>query len=181
MNITDPPIHFEQPLRKDKYFTFGKLNLPHHIKAYVDSYSYECQSLSIETRLLDLGFALLRGYDIKKTILDWLKDRPDISEDFITANIGWILLKFDDADEAEILDNIDTMNLSEMIDYFKPRLLDCYSEIGDLQIFDDNDIANTTRRNHALFNGHYLGEVHPNGKWQWTEYNLNKYDWRTIK
>jgi hypothetical protein len=110
-----------------------------------------------------------------------LKKHPEISEQSIVANIGQLLIKFDDVDELEILANMGVMNLSQMIDYFKPIFLDCYSEIGNLQIFDDNDIANTTRELHSVFGGHYLGEVHLNGKWQWTEYQLNKYDWRSIK
>ena len=28
---------------------------------------------------------------------------------------------------------------------------------------------------------HKVGEVHPNGKWAWTEYSPGKFDWRTIK
>ncbi len=81
---------------------YGSLDLPHHIKAYIDSYSSEYQDLSDEERLLDLGFMLLRGYIIKKTIRDLLKSHPEISED-------------------------------------------------------------------------------SNGKWQWTEYQLEKFDWRAIK
>jgi hypothetical protein len=182
MNITNPPVQFERPLRKEQYFMYGEFEFPNHIKAYVDTYSYEYQSISDETRLLDLGFMLLRGYNIKKAISDWLKNHPEISEASIVYNIGQLLITFDDVDEAEILANSESMNLSQMIDYFKPLLLDCYSEVDGKQKFDDNDIANTTRRNQCLFsNGHYLGEVHPNGKLQWTEYKIDKYDWRTIK
>lgn len=28
---------------------------------------------------------------------------------------------------------------------------------------------------------HIVGEVHPNGKWVWTEYKEGKFDWRGIK
>ena len=28
---------------------------------------------------------------------------------------------------------------------------------------------------------HIVGEVHPNGKWVWTEYKNGKFDWRGIK
>ena len=28
---------------------------------------------------------------------------------------------------------------------------------------------------------HVIGEVHPNGKWVWTEYKKGKFDWRTRK
>lgn len=28
---------------------------------------------------------------------------------------------------------------------------------------------------------HIVGEVHPNGKWVWTEYKKGKFDWRGIK
>ena len=28
---------------------------------------------------------------------------------------------------------------------------------------------------------HIVGEVHPNGKWVWTEYKEGKFDWRRIK
>lgn len=181
MNIDNSPVIFKRPLRKEKYFMYGTLELPHHIKAYIDSFSYEYQKLSDEERLLDLGFSLLRGYNIKKTIQDWLKNHPEISEDSIVDNIGWLLLKFHDVDKADILSNMDSMNLSQMIDYFKPILLNCYSEDGQWQMFDDNDIANTTRSIHGIVAGHYLGEVHPNGKWQWTEYKLDKFDWRAIK
>ena len=27
---------------------------------------------------------------------------------------------------------------------------------------------------------HTVGEVHPNGKWVWTEYKEGKFDWRFI-
>lgn len=181
MNISKSPVVYKRPLRKERYFMYDSLELPHHIKAYIDSFSYEFQNLTDEERFLDLGFILLRGYNLKKTIKEWLKNHPEISEDSIVNNIGLLLLKFHDVDEGEILTNMDTMNLSQMIDYFKPILLDCYSEDENWQMFDDNDIANMTRHTKGLVNGHYLGEVHPNGKWQWTEYKLNKFDWRTIK
>jgi len=181
MNVDKSPITYRRPLHKETYFMYGTLDFPHHIKSYIDSYSSEYQGLSDEARLLDLGFMLLRGYNIKKTIRDWLNDHPEISEDSIVRNIGRLLLKFHDVDKAEILANMGSMNLSEMIDYFKPILLDCYSEDSQWQMFDDNDIASTTRSIHGIVAGHYLGEVHPNGKWQWTEYQLDKFDWRAIK
>ncbi|MDE7154799.1 MAG: hypothetical protein K2N79_00730 [Muribaculaceae bacterium] len=181
MNIYKSPVFYKRPLHKEKYFMYGNLELPHHIKAYIDNFSYEFQKLSDEERLLDLGFTLLRGYNIKKNIQDWLKNHPEISEDSIVSNIGWLLLKFHDVDKGKILTNMNTMNLSQMIDYFKPLLLNCYSEDNKTQMFDDNDIANTSRHTKGIIAGHYLGEVHPNGKWQWTEYKLNKFDWRTIK
>lgn len=181
MNTIKPHIRYNRTLYKAKYFMFGDLDLPRHIKAYIDSYSHEYQRLSDEERLLDLGFMLLRGYNIKKAIRNWLKNHPEISEDAIVSNIGWILIKFHDIDKAKILANMKSMNLSQMIDYFKPILLGCYSEDDNSQIFDDTNIANYKQSTHNLFGGHYIGEVHPNGKWQWTEYKLNKYDWRTIK
>lgn len=159
---------------------YGSLELPHHIKAYFDSFSSEYHDLPDEKRFMDLGFVLLRGYDLKKTIKDWLKGHPEISEESIVSNIGHMMTKFHDVDEA-IIHNMRTMNLSQMIDYFKPILLDCYREDNDVQTFDDNDIANTSRSIHVTTGGHYLGEIHPNGKWQWTEYKPNKYDWRAIK
>lgn len=160
---------------------YGSLELPHHIKAYVDSFSSEYQNLSDEKRFLDLGFVLLRGYDLKKTINDWLKDHPEISEESIVDNIGHIIMKFHDVDKEIILKNMRTMDLAQMIDYIKPILLDCYREDNDVQSFDDNDTANASRRILATHGGHYLGEVHPNGKWQWTEYKPDKFDWRAIK
>lgn len=181
MNINKQPVVFKQPLNKNKYFSYGSLDLPHHIKAYVDNFSSEYQSLSDEKRLLDLGFVLLRGFNLKKSIKDWLKNHPEISEDSIVNNIGWLLIKFNDVDEREILEYMDSMNLSQMIDYFTPILLNCYSEDDSFQMFDDSDIANTKRSIHGIIAGHYLGEIHPNGKWRWTEYKLNKYDWRAIK
>lgn len=181
MNINKPSVVYKQPLHKSKYFMYGEFEFPHHIKAYVDSFSSEYQDISDEERLLDLGFMLLRGYDIKKTIRNWLKHHPEISEDSIVSNIGWLMIKFHDVDEVQILRNMNSMNLSDMIDYFKPILLNCYSEDGNWQMFDDNDDANATRRIHSYTGGHYLGEIHPNGKWQWTEYKLDKYDWRAIK
>lgn len=159
----------------------GDIDLPHHIKAYVDSYSCEYKEISDEERLLDFSFMLLRGYNIKKTIHNWLKDHPEISEYSIVNNLGRLLIKFHDVAEAEIIEKMDSLNLSQMIDYFKPILLNCYSEDDNFQMFDDNDIANTTRSIHGIVAGHYLGEIHPNGKWQWTEYKLNKYDWRAIR
>ncbi|MCH5218392.1 MAG: hypothetical protein J1F07_07585 [Muribaculaceae bacterium] len=181
MNINKPAISFKRPLHKDKYFMYGDFDFPHHIKAYVDSFSSEYQSLSDEERLLDLGFMLLRGYDFKKAIRNWLKHHPEISEDSIVNNIGWLMIKFHDIDEAEILNNMKSMNLSQMIDYFKPVLLNCYSEDDNSQMFDDGDIATSTRSIKGVLGGHYLGEIHPNGKWQWTEYKPNKFDWRAIK
>lgn len=181
MNINRPPVQFKRPIHKEKYFMYGDFEFPHHIKAYVDAYSSEYQDLSDEERLLDLGFMLLRGYNIKKSIRNWLKNHPEISESSIVNNIGWLMIKFHDVDEADILENMNSLNLSQMIDYFKPILLNCYSEDDNSQMFDDNDIANTTRSIHGIVAGHYLGEIHSNGKWQWTEYKLNQYDWRAIK
>jgi hypothetical protein len=160
---------------------YGEFDFPHHIRAYVDFYSDEYHRLKDENRLLDLGFMLLRGYNIKKAIRNWLKNHPEISEESIVSNIGRLLMKFNNIDPAEILTNIKSMDLPQMIDYFKPILLNCYSEHGGHQIFDNDIDANTTRSIYCLFKGHYLGEIHPNGKWQWTEYKLNKYDWRAIK
>lgn len=181
MNINNSTVVFNRPFNKQKYFLYGKLDFSHHIKAYIDEFSSEYQDLSDEERLLDLGFLLLRGYNFKKAIKDWLKDYPEISEDSIVNNIDWLMLKLHDVDKDVILKNKDSMNLSQMIDYFKPILLDCYQEENDMQLFDDNDGANTTRRIHGNIGGHYLGEIHPYGKWQWTEYKLDKYDWRAIK
>lgn len=181
MNINRPPVIYKRPLHKEKYFTYGSLDFPNHIKAYIDSFSSEYQDLSDEERLLDLGFMLLRGYDIKKSIRNWLKNHPEISEESIVKNIGWLLIKFHDVDETNILEKMVSMNLSQMIDYFKPILLNCYREDNNSQMFDDNDDANITRRIHGIVAGHYIGEIHPNKKWQWTEYKLNRYDWRTIK
>ncbi|MBO5054581.1 MAG: hypothetical protein J6C44_10190 [Muribaculaceae bacterium] len=181
MNINNPPVVYKRPLNKKRYFLYGNLELPHHIKAYVDSYCHEYQTLSEEDRLLDLGFVLLRGYNLKKEIKDWLKDHPEISEDSIVSNIGWLMMKFHDIDEPKILNNMDSMDLYQMIDYAKPILLDCYIEEYGEQKFDDNGIGNASRRIEATLGGHYLGEVHTNGKWQWTEYKLDKFDWRTIK
>ena len=48
MNINKQPVVFKQPLNKIKYFSYGSLELPHHIKAYVDSFSSEYQSLTDE-------------------------------------------------------------------------------------------------------------------------------------
>jgi len=180
MNINQPSVIYKRPLNKDIYFMYGSLELPRHIKAYVDSFSSEYQDLADEKRFFDLGFVLLRGYNLKKAIKDWLKNHPEISEDSIVKNIGRLMMKFHDVDKSIILNNMRTMNLSQMIDYFKPILLDCYSEENGYQIFDDNGIGNAARRISG-FNGHYLGEIHPNGKWQWTEYKLDKYDWRAIK
>ena len=36
---------------------------------------------------------------------------------------------------------------------------------------DDTDVAKA----------HQVGDLHPNGKWVWTEYKPGKFDWRGIK
>lgn len=181
MNVTNSPVAFQRPLNKNIYFAYGRLDLPHSVRSYVDGGCSEYQDLSDESRLLDLSFVLLKGYNLKKEIKDWLKEHPYVSEDYIVSCIGYILLKFNDVDEEEIFNNMDVMDLSQMIDYFKPLLLNCYREENGMQMFDESDIANTSRSIQGTLGGHYLGEIHPNGKWQWTEYKPNKYDWRAIK
>lgn len=181
MNINNAPVVYKRPLNKNKYFEYGNLELPYSVRTYIDSGCSEYQDLDDETRLLDLAFVLLRGYNLKKEIKDWLKDHHYVSEKFIVSSIGMILLKFHDVDKAVIWNNIDNMDLSQMIDYFKPILLDCYTEVNGMQEFNDVGGGNTSRRIHATLGGHYLGEIHSNGKWQWTEYKPDKYDWRTIK
>lgn len=181
MNERNQPIHFERSLYKDQYFLYGSLELPKHIKAYFDGFSSEYNSLSDETRFFDLGFVLLRGYNIKKVLGDWIRNHPEISEESIVTNIGLLMLKFDDVNTATILKNMHSFSLNEMLDFFKPIFLDCYLEEKGKQIFDDLCIANSTRRIDCKLHEHYLGEIHPNGKWQWTEYKPDKYDWRSIK
>ena len=162
MNIKNLPLAFERELYKKMFYQFGCLSLPRTVKTYFDSHCSEFQDLSNENRFLELGFVLLRGYNVKKELLDWVADRPHISEDSIKFSIAQLLLAFDDLNGAEILDK-------------------CYWEdpVKGTQSFDDCGDFDISPK--PLFNGHYLGEVHENRKWQWTEYKLDKYDWRAIK
>lgn len=181
MNIKKPPLAFERELYKKMFYQFGSLLLPRTVKTYFDSHCSEFQDLSNENRFLELGFVLLRGYNVKKELLDWVADRPHISEDSIKFSIAQLLLAFDDLNGAEIMDKCDDLSLAEYFDFFKTKLLNCYWEdpVKGTQSFDDCGDFDIFPK--PLFNGHYLGEVHENGKWQWTEYKLDKYDWRAIK
>ena len=179
MDINKARVVYTRPINKSRYFTYGRLELPYSVRSYVDSGCSEYQELDDEGRLLDLAFVLLRGYNLKKEVKDWLNDHPYIAEKSIVTSIGMILLRFHDIDEAVVWDNIDSMDLPQMVDWFKATLLDCYAEEEGMQEFDSGGKA--SERIRASFGGHYLGEVHPNGKWQWTEYRPDKYDWRTIK
>lgn len=58
-----------------------------------------------------------------------------------------------------------------------------------LQTIEATDIAPTPTPQEAkelhvgskagLCDGHHVGEMHPNGKWRWTEYAPGKFDWRS--
>ena len=44
------------------------------------------------------------------------------------------------------------------------------------------ELEETKKAEDATFEkAHKVGEIHPNGKWVWTEFQTGKFDWRTIK
>lgn len=70
----------------------GNLRLPEPIRAYVGPVGYEYDQLTHAQRLVDLGYLVTRGFDIKQSIRSLLDDHPDYEDD-VMEGIYYMLLE----------------------------------------------------------------------------------------
>ena len=70
----------------------GNLRLPEPIRAYVGPVGYEYDQLTHAQRLVDLGYLVTRGFDIKASIRSLLDDHPDYEDD-VMEGIYYLLLE----------------------------------------------------------------------------------------
>ena len=70
----------------------GNLRLPEPIRAYVGPVGYEYDQLTHAQRLVDLGYLVTRGFDIKQSIRSLLDDHPDYEDD-VMEGIYYLLLE----------------------------------------------------------------------------------------
>ena len=70
--------------------------------------------------------------------------------------------------------------MSEAEDYSEKA--DLISAINISSVHEAEEILKAAGTEGDLFEkAHKVGDVHPNGKWVWTEYKPGKFDWRGIK
>ena len=70
--------------------------------------------------------------------------------------------------------------MSEAEDYAEKADLISAIHIGSVR--EAEEILKAAGTEGDLFEkAHKVGDIHPNGKWVWTEYKPGKFDWRTIK
>ena len=63
---------------KKKYYDFEeKLALPHHSRYYYDWLSSRSKSISMEEKLVDLGFLVTEGFDLQQNVRDYKVDRDE--------------------------------------------------------------------------------------------------------
>ena len=70
----------------------GNLRLPEPVRAYVGPVGYEYEQLNHAQRLVDLGYLVTRGFDIKASIRRLLDDHPDYEDD-VMQGIYYLLLE----------------------------------------------------------------------------------------
>ena len=61
--------------------------------------------------------------------------------------------------------------VAEVLKYIAHATASVISKLDDVKKSDETDIEKA----------HQVGDLHPNGKWVWTEFSPGKFDWRTIK
>lgn len=69
----------------------GNLQLPEPIRAYVGPVGYEYNQLTHEQRLVDLGYLVTRGWDLKQSIRRFLDNHEDYEDD-VMHGIYYLLL-----------------------------------------------------------------------------------------
>lgn len=70
-------------LKRIYYDADEKLVLPKHPRNYYDWLSSRYNSYPMEKKLRDLGFLVIQGFDLKRSIRDYKKEREDYNTDTI--------------------------------------------------------------------------------------------------
>lgn len=73
------------------YRTYGELGLPHAERVYFDWIAHEFGDISNHQKLLDIGYLLTQGYDIRTDIHNTYLNHLSVSKDNVRYSI-YILL-----------------------------------------------------------------------------------------
>lgn len=65
---------------EDRYGMYGEIDLPMSHRTYFDAFCYEYSQYPIDQKLLDLGYVITHGFDIKKAVRDIMKNHQHVEE-----------------------------------------------------------------------------------------------------
>lgn len=74
-----------------RYRAYGELGFPHAERVYFDWIAHEFGDISNHQKLLDIGYLLMQGYDIRADIHNTYLNHPSVSKDDVRHSI-YILL-----------------------------------------------------------------------------------------
>lgn len=89
--------------------------MPRPIRVYFDHLAHEWNYLSMQQKLLDLGYVTSMGYDIHQDIKEILESHPYISEDDVKYSIGAYLSELSGRSSDAIADRYENVPLKEMV------------------------------------------------------------------
>lgn len=138
----------------------GQITLPHLIRTYIDSLADEFKDITIDQKLLEMAYAFLYGYDMKKVVRNKLKDNQYIDDSTVNSTIATYIQYLRTSKEErsglsfQLLGNIDDYTIKTLyanIDLLKeelilrirltrdgqPYLLDCHWD-EDAILFDES-------------------------------------------
>lgn len=71
-----------------RYGDYNHIDLPRTYRTYFDAYCTEYSEYPIEEKILDLGYVITHGFDIKKAIRNILKNNPQVGETAINTALS---------------------------------------------------------------------------------------------
>ena len=116
----------------------GKLQFPHSSKAYLEIACDEWEKMPDENKVLDLGYLVMHGFDLRKYVADYLADRPQNEQYVLKAFIHHVSYLRDPEDHEDygmvILSLKDKISVSEAVDLFCKEVALRYEQHYEVEV-----------------------------------------------
>ena len=100
----------------------GELHFPHSSKAYLEIACMEWEQMPDENKVLDLGYLVTHGFDLRKYVAEYLADRPQNKQYILKAFVHHISYLRDPEEHEDygmlIVSLKDKISVSEAVDLF---------------------------------------------------------------
>lgn len=112
----------------DKIYEYG---LPHHRRVYFDHIGDEYKSISQKQKLLDIGYLLTHGYDVRAEIHATYLEHSTVTEDNVRFSLDSLLEELTGDNAIGLMIKHENWTTDQIIDELFTRLLQRYNPPAD--------------------------------------------------